>query len=88
MTRSLGGRVAIVFGDRATRNSRIDAACVTGSRVCAESIMFYPPGIPLLMPGEVVTGEILHVCQSLLAGGAHCYAADPTLGTIRVVGDS
>jgi lysine decarboxylase len=57
-------------------------------RVCAESIMFYPPGIPLLMPGEVVTGEILHVCQSLLAGGAHCYASDPTLGTMRVVGES
>jgi arginine decarboxylase len=55
-------------------------------RVCAESIMFYPPGIPLLMPGEEVTGEILNVCRSLLAGGAHCYASDPTLGTIRVVG--
>lgn len=53
-------------------------------RVCAESIMFYPPGIPLLMPGEVVTGEILHVYSSLLEGGAHCYASDPTLGTIRV----
>ena len=56
-------------------------------RVCAESIMFYPPGIPLLMPGEEVTAEIMAVCQSLLAGGAHCYAADPTLTTIRVVGD-
>jgi arginine decarboxylase len=54
-------------------------------RVCAESVMFYPPGIPLLMPGEVVTPEILEVCQALLAGGAHCYAADPTLATIRVV---
>ncbi|MCC6493484.1 MAG: arginine decarboxylase [Pirellulales bacterium] len=54
-------------------------------RVCAESIMFYPPGIPLLMPGEVVTAEILDVCRELLAGGAHCYASDPALGTIRVV---
>ena len=41
--------------------------------------MFYPPGIPLLMPGEVVTAEILDVCRALLAGGAHCYASDPTL---------
>lgn len=54
-------------------------------RVCAESIMFYPPGIPLLMPGEQVTAEILEVCQALLAGGAHCYASDPTLATMRVV---
>jgi arginine decarboxylase len=54
-------------------------------RVCAESIMFYPPGIPLLMPGEEVTPDVIEVCQALLAGGAHCYASDPTLGTIRVV---
>jgi lysine decarboxylase len=54
-------------------------------RVCAESVMFYPPGIPLLMPGEVITEEILDVCRELLAGGAHCYASDPALGTIRVV---
>ncbi|MBA3484999.1 MAG: aminotransferase class I/II-fold pyridoxal phosphate-dependent enzyme, partial [Pirellulales bacterium] len=47
-------------------------------RVCAESIMFYPPGIPLLMPGEEVTADIIEVCQQLLAGGAHCYASDPT----------
>jgi lysine decarboxylase len=53
-------------------------------RVCAESIMFYPPGIPLLMPGEQVTSEILEVCRELLAGGAHCYASDPALATIRV----
>jgi lysine decarboxylase len=54
-------------------------------RVCAESIMFYPPGIPLLMPGEEVTADILSVCRALLAGGAHCYASDPTLTTVRVV---
>ena len=30
---------AIVFGVRATRNSRADAAAVTASRVCAESIV-------------------------------------------------
>lgn len=54
-------------------------------RVAAESIMFYPPGIPLLMPGEVITAEVLDICRQLLAGGAHCYASDPTLGMIRVV---
>jgi lysine decarboxylase len=54
-------------------------------RVCAESIMFYPPGIPLVMPGEEVTREVVEVCRALLSGGAHCYASDPALGTIRVV---
>lgn len=51
---------------------------------CAEMVMFYPPGIPLLMPGETITAECLAVCRELLAGGAHCYASDVTLGTIRV----
>jgi lysine decarboxylase len=54
-------------------------------RTCAEMVMFYPPGIPLLMPGEMVTAEILNVCRQLLAAGAHPYASDPTFETIRVV---
>jgi lysine decarboxylase len=54
-------------------------------RICAESLMFYPPGIPLVMPGEAITAEVIEVSKALLAGGAHCYAADTTLGTIRCV---
>jgi lysine decarboxylase len=54
-------------------------------RTCAEMVMFYPPGIPLLMPGEMVTGEVLDVCRQLLAAGAHPYASDSTLQTVRVV---
>ena len=33
--------------------------------------MFYPPGIPLLMPGEIVTADILDVCR-------RCSPAAPT----------
>jgi arginine/lysine/ornithine decarboxylase len=47
--------------------------------------MFYPPGIPLLMPGEMVTKETIDVCRQLLSAGAHPYASDATLETIRVV---
>ena len=54
-------------------------------RTCAEMVMFYPPGIPLLMPGEVVTQATLDVCQQLLAAGANPYASDPTFQTICVV---
>lgn len=28
-------------------------------RICGEAFMIYPPGIPLLMPGEVITEEIV-----------------------------
>ena len=27
--------------------------------VCAEFVMCYPPGIPILAPGELITGDIL-----------------------------
>ena len=27
--------------------------------MCAENVMSYPPGIPILSPGERITGEIL-----------------------------
>jgi len=54
-------------------------------RTCAEMVMFYPPGIPLLMPGEIVTQETLDVCRQLLAAGANPYASDPTFETICVV---
>jgi arginine/lysine/ornithine decarboxylase len=47
--------------------------------------MFYPPGIPLLMPGEAITDEAIDVCGRLLAAGAHPYASDTSLQTVRVV---
>lgn len=62
----------------------VDLKSATG-RTCAEMVMFYPPGIPLLMPGEVVSQETLDVCRRLLDAGANPYASDPTFETIRVV---
>ncbi len=53
--------------------------------VCAEMVMFYPPGIPLLMPGQEVTAEVIDHCRRLLAAGAQPYASDATLGTLRVM---
>jgi arginine decarboxylase len=66
------------------KKATISLASATG-RTCAEMVMFYPPGIPLLMPGEIVTPETIAVCRQLLAAGAHPYASDATLETIRVV---
>jgi len=54
-------------------------------QVCAEMVMFYPPGIPLLMPGETILQETIEVCRELLAAGAHPYASDTSLATVRVV---
>ena len=38
-------------------------------RICTEQISFYPPGIPVIIPGELVSKEILTYCQSMLALG-------------------
>jgi len=55
-------------------------------RVCAELIAPYPPGIPVLAPGEVVTAEVLAALRGVRAdGGRIAYAADPDLATIHVV---
>lgn len=32
----------------------------SGGRICSESIMCYPPGIPILAPGEYITKDILN----------------------------
>jgi arginine/lysine/ornithine decarboxylase len=34
-------------------------------RVAAEDITFYPPGIPLILPGELITKELAWHARSL-----------------------
>jgi arginine decarboxylase len=55
-------------------------------RVAAESLATYPPGIPNVLPGEVLTGETLdYIRDTLEHGGKVRGAVDRTLRTIRVV---
>ncbi|HET8927955.1 MAG TPA: ornithine decarboxylase, partial [Microbacterium sp.] len=61
-------------------------ADVAIGRVCAELIAPYPPGVPVLAPGEVVTAEALAALRAVRAdGGRIAYAADPTLQTLQVL---
>ncbi len=54
--------------------------------ICAEIVTFYPPGIPLLCPGEYVTEEIISYCMRLQEVGMHISGPeDYTLKTIKVV---
>jgi arginine/lysine/ornithine decarboxylase len=54
-------------------------------RISAEMISPYPPGVPVVAPGEVITKEVLDYLRS---GVAHGFliadAADPSLETLRV----
>jgi arginine/lysine/ornithine decarboxylase len=55
-------------------------------RISAEWVCPYPPGIPALIPGEVVTeGAIAHLQAVLEAGGVITGCSDSTLKTLRVV---
>ncbi len=55
-------------------------------KICAESISFYPPGIPVIVPGEIFTEAVIAYCRQWLP----CHlviqgAADAELKTVRVL---
>jgi lysine decarboxylase len=55
-------------------------------RVSAELIAPYPPGVPVLLPGEEITDATLALLgQALAAGTRIAYAADPALRHLQVV---
>ncbi|MEB3219285.1 MAG: aminotransferase class I/II-fold pyridoxal phosphate-dependent enzyme [Nostocales cyanobacterium 94392] len=58
----------------------------TINRTCAEIVCPYPPGIPILMPGEIITPAALEYLQSIQKmGGFISNCADTTLCTLIVV---
>jgi lysine decarboxylase len=66
-------------------NETVGAGAAVG-RISAELIAPYPPGIPVLAPGEVITADALAALRAAHAdGGRIAYAADPTLATLQVV---
>jgi lysine decarboxylase len=67
------------------RNETQPAAKAVG-RVSGELVAPYPPGVPVLAPGEVITAAALDALRAARAdGGRIAYAADPTLATFQVI---
>ena len=57
--------------------------------LAAETVIPYPPGVPLLVPGERIGWNKLMYLAQIVASGAICAgAADPRLLTIRVVDEN
>ena len=55
-------------------------------RICAEFVMGYPPGIPILAPGERITGEILDYIR--YAKDKNCMllgTEDPDVNNLQVI---
>ncbi|OYE04841.1 aminotransferase class I/II-fold pyridoxal phosphate-dependent enzyme [Nostoc sp. 'Peltigera membranacea cyanobiont' 232] len=58
----------------------------TSDRICAEIVCPYPPGIPVLMPGEVITNPVLNYLQQIQAmGGFISGCNDTSFQTLKVV---
>jgi arginine/lysine/ornithine decarboxylase len=54
-------------------------------KVSAEPAAPYPPGIPVLYPGEIITHEIFEILDSVKAAGLHMHGpGDASLTTFRV----
>ncbi|MBV9448795.1 MAG: hypothetical protein JO345_23145 [Streptosporangiaceae bacterium] len=61
-------------------------ASAAAGRISAELVAPYPPGIPVLAPGELITAQAIAALREAAAdGGRIAYAADPTLATFQVV---
>ena len=54
--------------------------------VCAEEVTFYPPGIPILQPGELITAEIIEYIKTNKKIGRRLVgAADTSLNSLRII---
>jgi len=55
-----GGELVPVFDERERVNRRL------AGRIAADQIVPYPPGIPVLVPGQVITGTVIEYLADLL----------------------
>jgi arginine decarboxylase len=55
-----GGELVPVFDERERENRKL------AGRVCADQIVPYPPGIPVLVPGQLITANIVDYLGDLL----------------------
>jgi arginine decarboxylase len=72
--------------------SRAKHECVASNnaigKISAESICPYPPGIPVVIPGEIITADALEYLRQILAlGGELVGCSDLSLQTIAIVNE-
>lgn len=55
------------------------------NKICAEEVTFYPPGIPIIYPGELLTPEIVeYIVENKKIGRRLIGASDNSLNTIKI----
>ena len=56
------------------------------NKICAEEVTFYPPGVPILCPGELITAEIIEQIQLNKNIGIKIIGAtDKFLNNIKII---
>ncbi len=76
----LSPRQAWMTGTRSVKINEVSGQ-ISGEMVCV-----YPPGIPVLYPGEEITAEIMDYLQAVRKMKLHCQGPqDPELNYIRVL---
>lgn len=70
------------------RAKKVVPLAQAAGKICGEQVSFYPPGIPVLLPGELVTEEIIAYCRAQKELGLPVSGpADSSLQTIRIIAD-
>ena len=60
----------------------------TAGKICGEFVMCYPPGIPILAPGEMITQELIeYIIYAKEKGCSMQGTEDPTVERLNVLSD-
>ena len=83
---ALGHQTAVAPRDAFLGRSEAVPVDEAVGRISTEAIAGYPPGVPTLLPGELVTAEVVAYLRALTGAGARLHgAADPSFTTLRVL---
>lgn len=63
------------------KHSKICKIKHSEGRICAEYIYAYPPGIPIIAPGEMITGEIIKYIKELSAANVNIISSSDQLSS-------
>ena len=69
------------MGDKTPLPLRESIGCISG-----EFLMAYPPGIPVLCPGEMITPDIIDYVEDMKDAGLYVQGTeDPDVNYIRIL---
>ena len=74
---------ALPIGEAFWRKTQTVSLQEAEGRICAEYIYLYPPGIPLVTPGEILTGQAAAKIQEWRCAGLEVSGVSD--GRIRVI---